>query len=191
MIEYVDFPEIPGNITQKVLALAEDYVKNFKSDRDNVDVHYAEYIDPGFTDKTLGVPLSEGVKIYPNLAFFSSLPAPDYLVTWIEQNMPVKGLNHIQVMHGGNPVGPHVDELRLFSYNYLLTNDGSATAFYKPSAEYKDYSYGPYMTFAPERLALVEQMVITPRKWHKFPSTTIHGVDLIAPFRVSISIDIV
>ena len=191
MIEYVDFPEIPADIAQKILASAKDYVKSFKSDRNNIDEHFSDYAIPEFTDKTLGVLLSEGLKIYPDLAWFSSIPSPDFLVTWIEKNMPVEVLPHVQIMHGGNRVVPHIDEKRRFSYNYLLTDEGSTTEFYRPADEYKDYTYAPYMTFAPEKLTLVEQLVITPRKWHKFPSTTIHGVKLSVPFRVSIAIDII
>lgn len=190
MIHYVDFPKIPDEIAQEALDFATEYVKNYKLTKGEPDAYFSKFVSLEFTDKVLGVPLEQGVLVYPDIAFFSLMEGPASLREWTAKNIPVNGNTNIQIMHGGNWTPPHIDELRRLSYNYLLTDDGASTVFYKPKDEYTDYTCGPYMIFPQDRLTLTEEIHIEPRRWHQFPSTVIHGVKHTPEFRASITIGI-
>lgn len=72
-------------------------------------------------------------KDLPKQAFFQ-FNAPDYLVEWVEKNIPIPigdNVVKLQVWRDVDYVKRHIDRIRHFSYNYLLMEHQGITRWFE------------------------------------------------------------
>jgi hypothetical protein len=127
---------------------------------------------------SLGFPISEADKHFNNLAMFDFLEVPDELTLWAKENIDVNvGYVSIQVMYNGTTITPHIDEMRKYAYNYIISSGGEAqTSFYKPALKYLNYKSYARTIFPFDRIEEIEKIKIEERRWHRLDTSIIHGV---------------
>jgi hypothetical protein len=202
---YLEFPSLPQHLTKQVLDLVERPIQNFhdsstfiKNIKKNGHDQSEEIInstsnsiyDPS---NSLGHPLEDAEKYYHNLALFDFLEVTEEIKQWAIENIRKDILNvSIQVMRNGINVSPHIDEMRSFAYNYVISTGGrnTTTCFYKPKPEFEHLKIYRKTVFIKERLRLIQKIKIEPYCWHRIDTKTIHSVENLNPNlkRISLSL---
>jgi len=196
-ITYHDFPVVPEYIKKQVLEQASliEYDNNsYNLTGSNDLINSIKKLKPEFTKDSLGVPFDDAQNYFDKkIANFAFLDASNELVEWVKNNIPLKirGTN-IQVMHGGEIITPHIDEIRSSALNYILSpgGDNVSTSFYISNDP--NLMAMPQMAFPYNRLNLLESNVIPCEQWHTLNVQKIHGVENldINKHRISISISL-
>jgi len=90
-------------------------------------------------------------------------------------------------MAGGEFIIPHTDYNRNYAINYIISNEGPETRFYKPKQEFSHLEVinGPYYPY--ENIDLEEVIIIKARQWHCLNVSKIHSIENILEPRISIS----
>jgi hypothetical protein len=156
----------------------------------NVDFDPLDTLGGQFTDAEAYTPFNK------QLAQFDFIPVDNAVTEWVEENIPEKiiGVN-LQVIHSGEIITPHVDELRHYALNYLLERGGDdvRTNFYDVHLDWTHQR--PYArTLIPfEKIMLTGSYGISEYQWHKMDINTIHSVTNLDPTkkRISLSCSIV
>jgi hypothetical protein len=213
--EYKDFPQVPQWLIEHIYKLLnaslldeisvhgnnyrDDFVKSAEkwiaADQEILDIiSEVEYNK----DDTLGYHFEERESNTYNksLAFFDFLNTDNIITEWVEQHIPDKvAAVNLQVMHGGELVTPHIDEVRQYALNYIFETGGDSveTAFYQPREEYKHLKVYPRTLIPFERIEKVESVIIEPNRWHEINVQSIHSVDMLAAGkkRISLSLSVV
>ena len=213
--EYKDFPTVPEWLVTHIYQLIEsssldeisvhgnnyqeDFVKSaekwISADQEILDI--ITEVDYN-KDDTLGYHFEErDVHNYnKSLAFFDFLTVDKVITDWVEQNIPNKvAAVNLQVMHGGELVTPHIDEVRHRALNYIFETGGSSveTSFYKPLEQYSHLKVYPRTLIPFDRIERTDAIVIEPNRWHEINVQTIHSVDRldVNKKRISLSLSVV
>jgi hypothetical protein len=126
------------------------------------------------------------------LARFDFIPVDQVVIDWVTANIPEKviGVN-LQVMHSGEIITPHIDELRHYALNYTLERGGHVrTCFYEVLPEWshqKAYAR-TLIPFGKLKETLSEE--IPERRWHKLDIQVIHGVLDLDPTKKRIALSV-
>lgn len=205
---YLNLPSIPSDLVDKILYLSENPLNNFhatdelvehmKSNRDNLNISASNEVIDAITnlkidyDKSLGYPLSEAATHFKELAQFDFLEVSEEIDAWARENIsPDIAYVSIQSMYGGTTITPHVDEMRRYAYNYVITEGGdSRTVFYKPKEEYKHLEVYPQTIFPYDRITVMEKITIKKNIWHYLDTSTIHSVENLDPTKKRISLSL-
>ena len=84
---------------------------------------------------------------------------PNYLSEWIGKNLPIDDTWQIKLQAVFPPwLPPHTDTNRLWSYNYLLTDDHAITSWHNCDKK------------------LIESVKFESRRWAKFNNSVLHSV---------------
>ncbi len=201
---YLEFPKLPDHLTQQILDLVERPIQNFHDSAAFVESvktfgnpRADEIIDAITNIKydsfdSLGYPLDQAHEFYENLASFDFLEVSNEIKQWVKENISNDILHvSIQAMYGGTTVTPHIDEMRSFAYNYVISTGGnSKTCFYKAKKEFEHLKIYERTVFTKDRLDLIEQIEIMPNRWHRINTKTIHSVEDLDPNfkRISLSL---
>jgi hypothetical protein len=213
--KYKDFPVIPEWLKDHIYKLIEtsalpeisahgnnykdEFVKSaekwISADQEILDIiSDVEYNK----EDTLGYHFEErDVHNYnKSLAFFDFLNVDKVITEWVEQNIPDKvAAINLQVMHGGELVTPHIDEIRQYALNYIFETGGDSveTAFYKPLAEYAHLKIYPRTLIPFDRIEKIESIIIETNRWHEINVQSIHSVDRLDTNkkRISLSLSVV
>lgn len=202
--DYLEFPQLPQYLTQKVLDLVEKPIQNFHDSAAFIDSvkkfgnPRAEEIINAITNigydpaDSLGYPLDQAHQFYDNLASFDFLEVTEEINQWARDNISQDILHvSIQAMYGGTTVTPHIDEMRSFAYNYVIATGGdSKTCFYKAKPEFKHLKIYERTIFSKDRLELIEEIKIEPHRWHRINTKTIHAVEDLDPSSKRISLSL-
>lgn len=206
-ITYLNLPPVPKNIVDRIYYIVEhptqnshntdDFIENLRREQNisasqeiidaivNVEYNKAD---------SLGYPLADAWEHYKNLAYFDYLDADSEIIQWVKDSIDVEVAHvGIQVMYNGELITPHIDEMRSHAYNYIIETGGNATTcFYTAKEEFKHLKAYPRTVFTPDRLDLLEQLIIEPNKWHQIETSVIHGVNGIkhGQRRISLSLSI-
>lgn len=193
---YLDFPVIPKDLESKILEIVDSH-SHTNSNRSGLNIEASDAVVSAIentsydSQDSLGLPIEESWKDFDNVAKFDFLDAPSEVTDWVVNNIDKDvGYVSIQVMHGGSIITPHIDEVRSYAYNYILTANDGITGFYKPSNEYRNYKAYAKTYFPYDRLTLIEEIKIDALRWHRLSTQTIHGVTNLDPNlkRISLSL---
>jgi len=104
--------------------------------------------------------------------FFNHFEAPDYLVNWVKENLPLDDSYTVILQRFFNiDVCPiHKDYMRDYSFNYLLVPSDAETHFYNDDKE------------------LIHTVKYDHRQWHRHESKVYHNVTGINNYRLAIAI---
>jgi hypothetical protein len=94
-------------------------------------------------------------------------------------------------MHSGTTITPHIDEMRRYAVNYVISTGGnSVTSFYKPKPEFEHLHVYAQTVFPFDRLDKIKEIQIEPHRWHRLDTSVIHSVENIDPTlkRISLSL---
>jgi len=191
MFNYLDLPALPDYLEQHIMLLVAGSINNLI---DDLNIKASDDIleeVKKFTynkDDSLGYPLSEAKG---NIARFDFLNVDTKISNWVHENIGKFAYVSIQHMHGGKTIPPHVDEIRSNAYNYIIATGNATTSFYKPTKQFEQLKVYPHTTFDLDKLELIEQIKIKPRRWHKINTSMIHGVDNLEYDRISLSLSII
>lgn len=120
---------------------------------------------PIIGDGVAGGRLIEGIPVY------GIVRPPKYLTKWVEENIPLK--DHflgIQRFYGMEDVRIHIDSIREYCFNCLLTDTGPVTSFYDNNKK------------------IVESVTYQQNEWYRHETKRYHGVTGIPePYRISIT----
>lgn len=212
VFEYKDYPELPQWLVDHLYKILDDqasqpitYDDNFKermlkeadmlmggADQATLDaIAELEYNE----EDTLGGPFTDANAYIPfnqPLARFDFIPVDQTVIDWVTENIPEKviGVN-LQVMHSGEIITPHVDELRHYALNYTLERGGNdvQTVFYKVKPEYSHQRAYARTLIPFEKLDVVNSIGIPEKQWHKMNiSDEIHSVLNLDPTRKRIAL---
>ena len=211
VFEYKDYPPLPDWLTTHLYRILADqsskpteYDDNFKermleeadmwmggADQKTLDA--IAYLDYNEQD-TLGKPFTEADAFKPfeqSLARFDFIPVDKIVEDWVKDNIPEKviGVN-LQVMHSGEIITPHIDELRHSALNYTLDKGGDdiRTVFYKIKPEWSHQKAYARTLIPFEKLEVLESIPIQACRWHKIDTEIIHGVTGLDPKRKRIAL---
>jgi hypothetical protein len=191
MFNYLDLPPLPNYLERHIMSLVTESINDSIDDL-NIKASAAVLEEvKKFTynkDDSLGYPLSEAKG---SIARFDFLNVDDEISTWVHTNIGTFAYISIQYMHGGKNIPPHVDEIRSNAYNYIIETGNATTSFYQPKKEFDHLRVYPHTTFDLDKLELIEQIKIQPRRWHEINTSMIHGVDNLDYSRVSLSLSII
>jgi hypothetical protein len=206
-----DIPTIPQEIIEEIYQLIENPIEDHN---DSAEVHLYKTqeiasrpdlqlsaVNQDLLDTfsnyshdhedSLGYPISQANVLFNDLAKFDFLKVSDNILEWAYVNInPKPALVTIQVMHNGPTIIPHVDEGRIFVYNYLLDTGGAITRFYKNAKGYEHLTAYPQTVFTYDRIEVIETIDIEPNRWHYLDVTKVHNVENIQPGRKRISLSL-
>lgn len=206
-LTYLDYPLIPTEIEQQILYLADNPIRNYHSseeflqaaqNRSDLNINASSDIVSALQKQeynpndSLGFHLSEVWNHFTDLAEFDFLEVSENVRSWVEQYFPKK-VDHvsIQSMYGGTTITPHIDEMRTYAFNYVITTGGQAeTVFWKPKKEYSHLKSYPQTVFPYDRLEVLDRIVIESKKWHRLDTSTIHSVENLDPLQRRISLSL-
>jgi hypothetical protein len=196
---YLNLPMLPTHLEAQMLELVNTLtvVKN-NNDRSNLNISASEEVINAITNtpydaaNSLGFPLADAWEHFKDLAHFDFLEVNKEINEWAREFIS-KDVIHasIQAMYHGTCITPHIDERRSFAYNYVISTGGDAiTCFYKAKPEFDHLTAYPQTIFPVNRLKLLEEIQIAPRRWHKLDTSTIHSVKNLDPSlkRISLSL---
>lgn len=194
-----DIPSLPYVLEQKIIEIAENNIKmnvplfRSYSGYETLDKNSCAYVDPGTEGQDTNGELSGGVGIYmldddmndQICKFYNAVNHP------LIQNRQY----YIQIVSGGNFVGPHVDweeglvnDGRQETILYLIKAGGSnvRTRWYELKDEYKHLKVTAFRVIPYERLDLVEDHCLEERTWHFFNHAKIHSVENQESLRIAL-----
>lgn len=192
---YLDLPPIPQDIEQKILHIVDNPIRNFHSsdeflqysadNRDNLNIGASEEIINAIKnveynpEDSLGYHLSEAWKHFKNLAEFDFLEVGQEIKQWVHDNIDLNVAHvSVQSMYGGTTITPHIDEMRSYAYNYVISTGGeTSTCFWKPKKEFSHFKSYAQTVFPYDRLDLVEEIKIEKSRWHRLDTSQIHSVE--------------
>lgn len=193
---YLDFPAIPADLESKILSIVDSHLHS-NANRTGLNIEASDAVVNAIENTSynladsLGLPIEESWKDFNSVAKFDFLDAPTEVINWVIENIDKNvGYVSIQVMHSGSIITPHIDEVRSYAYNYILTANNGITSFYKPTSKYEHLKAYAKTYFPYDRLALIEEVKIDASRWHRLPTQTIHGVTNLDPAlkRISLSL---
>lgn len=190
---YPAFPQIPQSLVDDMTAHFEKCrpqlvpIENFKHfmvmPQAKAEIEKTHPLT-GNVENSLGYPTSVAANQFPNVCLFRIIPAPTFVNTWLEKNIPVAGWHaSLQEFVEGDFFIPHIDLMRDVAYNYLMDTGGEEvrTVFYKPRDEFKSYTIAP-RTFIPyDRIQETDSIVFPKNKWHQLKVDEIHSVENLNP----------
>lgn len=207
---YLDLPPLPKELEEQLLVLVDAPIANFHDsdafvesikNRTELNIGASEAIIDAITnveynaEDSLGYPLADAWEHFKDLAHFDFLEVNDALNEWARNNIdPNVAHVSIQAMYGGTTITPHIDEMRTYALNYVISTGGnSRTCFYKPKEEYSHLRVYPQTVFPVDRLELVDEVQIEAHRWHRLDTTTIHSVENLDPRlkRISLSLSFI
>lgn len=210
--EFKDYPNLPDWLVEHLYKILEaqasnpiTYDDNFKErmlreaemlmgGADQATLDAIAFLDYNEED-TLGGPFTDP-KAYDffteKLAHFDFIPVDQIVIDWVTENIPEKviGVN-LQVMHSGEIITPHIDELRHYALNYTLERGGDnvQTVFYKVKPEYSHQKAYARTLIPFNKLEITESLGIPEKRWHKMNiSDEIHSVLNLDPLRKRIAL---
>jgi len=191
MFNYLDLPTLPDYLEKQILSLVEGSIDHSIEDLNikasNTVLEEVKKFKYNLED-SLGYPLSEATG---DIARFDFLDVSDSIADWVYENIGEFAYISIQHMHGGRNIPPHVDEIRYKAYNYVISTGNATTSFYQPKQEFKHLSVYPHTTFTEDRIELIDQITIEPRRWHEINTSMIHSVNNLDYPRISLSLSVV
>lgn len=114
---------------------------------------------------------------------FDVYDIPQEVRKWLYDNKIIKNINQknvgIQKSYNGNSIYPHIDKMvdsneqirfRNYALNYLLSESGPITNFYK------------------DNLDIIEGVIVPSRSWHILNVKVLHGVENIKNERLTLSV---
>ena len=212
MLEYKDYPPLPKWLEDYLYGIiaAQDnnpitYDDNFKdrmlkeaemlmggADQATLDaIAFLEYNEAD----TLGGPFTDSSAydfFTEKLASFDFIPVDQIVIDWVKENIPEKviGVN-LQVMHGGEIITPHVDELRHYALNYTLERGGDVrTCFYEVLPEWQHQKAYARTLIPFSKIKEVISEPIPERRWHKLDISVIHSVLNLDPTKKRIALSV-
>jgi hypothetical protein len=197
-LEYKDYPPLPEWLEAHLYKILDEqganpitYDEDFKermlkeadmlmggADQATLDaIAFLEYNEEDtlggqFTDPTAYGFFTE------RLARFDFIPVDKVVMDWVSDNIPEKviGVN-LQVMHSGEIITPHIDELRHYALNYTLERGGNVrTCFYEVLPEWSHQKAYARTLIPFSKLKEIVSEEIPERRWHKLDIQVIHGV---------------
>jgi hypothetical protein len=104
--------------------------------------------------------------------FFDQMQSSPELDSWARINLPIDESFTVilQKFEGIVHCPVHKDNIRDFSYNYVLTDDPAVTVFYSDQAEE------------------IDRITYQPRQWYWHNSKVFHGVQNMATDRLAVSV---
>jgi hypothetical protein len=126
------------------------------------------------------------------LARFDFIPVDQKVIDWVTENIPEKviGVN-LQVMHSGEIITPHIDELRHYALNYTLERGGDVrTCFYEVLPEWQHQKAYARTLIPFSKIKEVISEPIPERCWHKLDISVIHGVLNLDPTKKRIALSV-
>jgi hypothetical protein len=205
---YLDFPAVPKHLEQQILDIVGNPKVNFhdsnafvdylEKNRNELNINASQEVIDAITNvnidytNSLGFPLEDAWEHFEDLASFDFLEVNEEINQWARANIdPNIAHVSIQVMYAGTTITPHVDEMRTYAYNYVISTGGdSKTCFYKAKPEFEHLTAYTQTIFPFERLDRLEEIHIQPYRWHRLDTTTIHSVENIDPDKKRISLSL-
>ena len=180
-ISYLDYPTLPHDLEQDILATVDAH-SNFEAndllvntDQDTLDILGEVAYDP---KTNIGYPYIEARNHFPKLVDYYFLEPSQAVKDWVYENIDKDVTINIQVMTNGIHVPPHVDEVRTYAINYLISTGGAVTTdFYEPKDKFSNLVVTAQTAIPYEKLDLKESKQIAPQVWHKLAVTKIHSVE--------------
>jgi hypothetical protein len=126
------------------------------------------------------------------LARFDFIPVDKVVLDWVTENIPEKviGVN-LQVMHSGEIITPHIDELRHYALNYTLERGGDVrTCFYDVLPEWSHQKAYARTLIPFSKLKETISEPIPERRWHKLDIKIIHAVLGLDPAKKRIALSV-
>jgi hypothetical protein len=184
-ISYLDYPSLPIGLEQDILNTVKSN-SNFKennllvnADQTTLDLIGKVEYDP---NNNIGYPYLEARKYFPTLVDYYFLDPSPAVKDWVHTHINKDVTINIQVMTNGTHVPPHIDEVRTYAINYLISAGGNATTdFYEPKVKFENVSVTAQTAIPYEKLDLKESKQIAEKVWHKLSVTKIHSVENITP----------
>ena len=205
---YLNLPPVPQDIERQILHIVNNptlnahdsdaFIENMKDARHELNIDASQEIIDAIknveynAEDSLGYPLSEAWLHFKNLAYFDFLEVNSELNQWVRAEID-KDVSYvsIQCMHSGTTITPHIDEMRRYAVNYVISTGGnSVTSFYKPKLEFEHLHVYPQTVFPFDRLDKIKEIQIEPHRWHRLDTSVIHSVENIDPTlkRISLSL---
>lgn len=126
----------------------------------------------------------------PQHATYRQYHLPSEVREWLYDNKIIVSDFHVKIhaMFNDGNIHPHIDYARTQALNYLLTDDGSKTCWYKHKtiSDYEPSRFGDYLMF--EDVELLCSEIIDSHRWHVLDTATIHGVIDIKSPRIAITV---
>jgi len=211
-LEYKDYPVVPDWLERHLYKILDDqastpitYDDDFKErmlkeadmlmgGADQATLDAIAFLDYN-KDDTLGgqfTDLSAYNFFTEPLARFDFIPVDQVVIDWVTENIPEKviGVN-LQVMHGGEIITPHVDELRHYALNYTLERGGDVrTCFYEVLPEWQHQKAYARTLIPFSKLKEIISEPIPERRWHKLDIGIIHSVLNLDPTKKRIALSV-
>lgn len=207
---YLDLPPVPADIEARILEISNNPIYNFHTseefvqhtieNRSNLNIEASDEIVNAIKnveynpDDSLGYHLSEVWNHFKDLAEFDFLEVSEEIKEWVKYNINLNVAHvSIQAMYGGKTITPHIDEMRSFAYNYIISTGGkTSTCFWAPKKEFSHLKAYAQTVFPYERLDLLEEIKIEQGRWHRLDTRCIHSVENLDPTqkRISLSLSI-
>lgn len=196
-LQFPNYPDLPDDLKTEILEIVK--IQNFESYDDLLINSTPEIIEMvkdiyGFSaeDSELGYTGIEARKMFPNLVKYHFLDVSEKIKQWIYDNIPVEAASiNVQVMADGTTVAPHIDEIRQYALNYLLSTGGDVDLMFYELKDPADSKWVHPQTFVPyDKLEVKEITKVPLHTWHLLPTSKIHSVENVDPTQKRISVTI-
>lgn len=195
-IKYLSIPTLPSNIVKNIIKIVDLQKSTEEIELLNANESIRASIEKFKNNKPkdgLGIDYNE-VKFLPDnrtISKFSFLDVDTLITDWVDQFIGKSLSVNIQVMEGGNSVIPHIDEIRIRAYNYIIETGGYAeTCFYKIKDEFTNCKIYPQTYLPYGYLNKIEGKIIESHKWHQLNVSNIHSVERLDPIMKRIALTV-
>lgn len=196
-LQFPNYPDLPDDLKKEILDLVE--TQNFETFDDLLINSTPDIIEMvkdiyGYDaqDSELGYTGLEARKMFPDLVKYHFLDVSERVKQWVYENIPVEAASiNVQVMTTGKTIAPHIDEIRQYALNYLLSEGGEVNLIFYDLKDPADEKWVHPQTFIPyDKLDPKETTRVPLHTWHMLPTSKIHSVENFDPAQRRIALTI-
>ena len=196
-LQFPNYPDLPDELKKEIFKIAE--LQDSETYDDLLINSTPEVIKMvkdiyGFegAESKLGYTGLEARKMFPDLVKYHFLDASDKIKKWVNDTLPIKAASiNIQTMTSGKSIAPHIDEIRQYALNYLLSSGGDVDLkFYELKGPADEQWVHPQIFIPYDKLEVKETTKVPLNTWHMLPTSKIHSVENFDPTQKRIALTI-